>query len=754
MPAQPIHARGRRPTAPRDPETRDRHEAALTQARRLFLRFATAEGPMRARMLADAEFAADISGTAHWAPEAIAERSRPGSDRPYFSVDRLSQPIYSIVNQHRDSATGIEVQPQDQGADPETAEVLQGLIRNIEGQSRARLAYTWAVEGAVRIGRGYVRVVPEYVQQPNLTRVGFRERPFHAFDPGLFHQDLRIKRVLNPFAVYADPACEEPDYSDALDYFIVSDWPVDEYVARYGEESAVTGLDDFASIGDHVPYWFPSGHVRLAEHYHIDRQFMPVVLLMDSKGQPWVIAEAHVPQLQAQLAAVGVQLEPTPRNRRDLEIRQLHWRLLNGVEILREQELPGRWIPVVPVIGEELFVNGERDLRGIVRGAKQSCQIYDYQMTALIEAVGLIPKNPLIATASQLKGQERFWKNANVENYSVLLYNEMSIAGNLVPPPFRNPAVANIGPLVAAIVQADNDVKVSTRFYDASLGQAGPQESGRAISARQRQTDLGTGHYQANFRDITLSHLGRILIDLIPSYYDTERIARIIGADDQPRTVKLNAEYLDTKTGESRIHRMGVGTYDVQAQAGPGFTTKREQVREVLQETIRAAPQLFPLIGDLFFKALGLHDVAARLEKTLPPEVRDRGPQDRPPIPPEVKQQVTLLMQQHEALTTALEEAKRQLETQAVKAQIERDLKVLELDSKERIAQLQVNQKHDQALHEAAVEIAKLQGEIDQQTAEREARSLLAQAKLILDELHAVRADRAAEREPARVDQR
>lgn len=748
MADQTVHTRGRRPKAPVDPETRDRHEAALTQARILFRRFADAEGPLRTRMLADAEFAADISGTAHWALDAIAARSRPGSERPYFSVDRLSQPIYSIVNQHRDSGTGIEVQPQDQGADPETAEVLQGLVRNIEGQSRARLAYSWGVEGAVRIGRGFVRIVPEYVQQPNLPRLGFRERPFEVLDPTLFHQDLRIKRVLNPFAVYADPACEEPDYSDALDYFLVSDWSPDEYIARYGEDSAVTGLNDFSSIGDQVPYWCPNGHIRLAEHYHIDRQVMPVVLLMDSTGKPWVIAEAHVRALQARLAAVGVQLEETPRNRRELEIRQLHWRLLNGVEVLREQALPGKWIPIAPVIGEEVFVNGERDLRGIVRGAKQSCQVYDYHITALIEAVGLIPKNPLIATASQVKGHERYWAEANIENYSVLLYNEISLQGNLVPPPFRNPAVANIGPLVQAILQADNDVKASTRYYDASLGQAGPQESGRAISARQRQTDLGTGHYQSNFRDITLSHLGRILIDLIPYYYDTERIARIIGADDRPRTVKLNAEYRDPKTGQSRIHRLGVGTYDVQIQAGPGFATKQEQTRELMQEAIRAAPQLFPLIGDLFFKALGLHDVAARLEKSLPPNVRDGGPQERPPIPPEVQEQMTLLMTQHEALTTALEEAKRQLETQAVKAQIERDIKVLELDSKERIAQLQVNQKHDQALHEAAVEIAKLQAEIDQQTAEREARSLLAQAKLILDELHAVRADRAAEREP------
>lgn len=688
-------------------QQRQRTTELLALMRQRFRRNSEAEGPLRARMLDDLVFSANLSGTDQWDPRAVEERTT--LNRPYLTIDRLSQPIYSLVNQHRESGASLQVTPVDQGADPKTADIIQGLLRNIANQSRAWLAYTWGVESAVRMGRGFVRILPEWVSDRS------------------FDQDLRIKRVLNPFSVYPDCAAEEPDYSDAECYHVIQDLTPEEYRAEYGEDSELGGsLDDFSTIGDQVPLWFPNGHVRIAEYYHITHRLERLLLFRGRDGRPLPVWASEVEKLQAFLATRGETLGgQAPERERPVDVRQVKWAKVNGVEILKETDVPGRWIPIVPVVGEELFVNGEHDFRGIVRGAKEAARVYNTQVTALIEAVGLIPKNPFMIAAGQVKGFEHFWRDANVTPFAYLPYNEISVAGRLVPPPQRNPAAPALQPLVVAVAQADNDIKVATRYFDASLGREGPESSGVAIRERQRQGSTGTSHFEANFRDITLSHVGRILVEQLPFYYDAPRTARIIGEDEQMRAVQLNAPFTDEQ-GQTQLYDLSTGTYDVVVAAGPGFPTKQAQNRELLTTVLQASPQTFPLIGDLFMKALGLYDIAKRLERTLPPGLREPT-EGTPPIPPEVQQHLDALMQEHEALKSAFADAKQRLDTQGAKAEIEARaqalqaqldarLSQLELASKERIATAQIDQKGQAELEETRRQLAILHAELAQKT--------------------------------------
>lgn len=708
----------------KDPAEIDRTEGILEADRKWFRRAAEAESQLRARMLADQKFSANLSGHDQWQDRAVVERTRDG--RPFLSVDRLSHPIYSLVNQARESGDAIRVSPVDNGADPETAEVIQGLTRNIETQSRAKLAYTWGIEGAIRMGRGFVRIVPEYVVHP--SRHQFENRQTQPLDPRLFEQDLRIKRVLNPFTVYCDPACEEPDYSDGRKTIIHQDLALDDYLAQYGHDSIVTGFDTFSSIGDDKPYWLPNNGIRIAEVYEIESTFEEIVLVRDAQGTPLVLLKRELADVRKQLGATRNFIQGDAELTRKLEIRQLHWRKINGVEILQEQELPGKWIPVIPIIGEELFVDGERDYRGIVRGAKDAAVVYNYSVTGLVEAVGLTPKAPYIIAAGQLKGFEKFWDDANVKLYPYLPYNQTDVGGRLVPPPQRNTASPPIGALVAQIVQADNDVKAATRYSDASLGKEGPEQSGKAILARQRQGDTGTSHYLANFRDISLTHIGRILVDLIPSYYDTARIARIIGTDERPKTVMLNQPFEDEQ-GIARVFQMDVGTYDVAVMAGPGYATKQEETKQLLMQIVDAVPGAFPHMADRIFESLGAYDLAKRFEKLLPPELREPKPGEPPPIPPEVKQQMDALMQQHELLTAELNQKNELLAQETAKTAAQVQMKQAELASKERIA------ADDDKLEALKLEIQRGIAELEARTelAKIDAQNQAKQAQIVLE---------------------
>src|SRR5688500_6818393 len=75
-------------------------------------------------------------------------------------------------------------------------------------------------------------------------------------------------------------------------------------------------------------------------------------------------------------------------------------------------------------------------------------------------------------------------------------------------------------------------------IYDASLGARSNETSGRAIMARQREGDVSTFHFIDNLSR-AIRHGGRILLDLIPTVYTTERMIRILGEDLTPKTVKV-----------------------------------------------------------------------------------------------------------------------------------------------------------------------------------------------------------------------
>lgn len=725
-------------------QKRDEDEPILEQARKRMRASDQAEGRVKARMLEDLKFSANLTGTEQWDPRAVTMRKK--EERPRFTIDRLSQPIYSLANQARESGSRLQVHPVDEGADQETAEIIQGVTRNIENQSRANLAYIWGREGAIRMGRGYVRIVPEYVNHPN------RKQLEAELDPKLFEQDLRIKRVRNPLAVYRDPSAEEPDYSDARYYFITADPTVDEYVAEYGDVSQVGGLEDLAGIGDHKAFWAPGGHIRVAEYYRIESEYEDLLLLRDNAGNPLAVLKSKVDALRTRLAAQGRFVAPDVELTRRLEIRQIKWCKMNGVEIISRLDVPGRWIPIIPIIGEELFVDGEYDVRGIVRGAKEATSAYNFQVTGLIEAVNLMPKAPFLIAAGQIKGFEDVWANANIENYAYLPYNEVSVGGQLVGAPQRNPAMPPIQPLVSAILQMDNDIKAATRYFDASLGKSGPDQSGIAIRARQQQGATATSHFDANFRDVSLTHIGRILVDNLPYYYDAERVARIIGQDEQPKTVTLNKPFVDEQ-GVERLYQFGVGQYDVTVTGEPGYGTKLQEDRDLVASVLEKNPAMWPIIGDLAFKKLGLHDIAKRLEKALDPGLKDEtGPGGQPPIPPEVQQQMEMMKQQLDQVMQALEEAKRDLDAQTAKAQAAAAVSQAQIASDERVAGMKAQADAARVTREADVDLAEIKSreliaqlQIEQKNQAVAIEAKLEELKLLFQEQQAARAAERAD---------
>lgn len=525
--------------------------------------------------------------------------------RPCLTINKLPQHVHQVTNEQRMNRPGIKVIPADDVADVDMAEVFNGVIRHIEYISDADVAYDTACENQVSFGEGFIRLLTEYC------------------DETTFDQDIKIGRIRNSFSVYMDPMIQDPTGADARWCFITEDLTKDEYERLYPDAAPITTLMSLGVGDQSMSQWINDKTVRIAEYFYIEHEKATLNLYPGNQT-----AFENTPEDRSLRAMFG-----KPLRSRQSDRKKVKWCKINGYEVLEKREWAGAYIPVVRVVGNEFEVDGRVYISGLVRNAKDAQRMYNYWVSQEAEMLALAPKAPFIGYGGQFEGYEQQWKTANTNNWPYLEVNPDVTDGQgaILPLPQRaQPPMASSG-LLQAKAGAAEDIKSSTGQYNASLGMTSNERSGKAILARQREGDIGTYHYVDNLAR-AIRHVGRQLVDLIPKIYDTERIARIIGEDGEPSTVKMNpmqqepVKKIVDQAGVviDKIYNPTVGKYDVRVITGPGYATKRQEALESMAQLLQGNPQLWQVAGDLFVKNMdwpGAQDLAKRFQKTLDPKV-------------------------------------------------------------------------------------------------------------------------------------
>lgn len=623
-------------------ETAEAKSDPLHEHREQFAHFLEAWSDDRKRYVEDLKFAA----LEQWDEKDKAKREQEG--RPCLTVDKLSQYVRQVVNDSRQNRPGVKVRPVDSGADIETAEIFQGLTRHIEDRSNADTAYDTALESAVKGGFGFFRILREYSSESS------------------FEQELCIKRIRNPLTVLFDPNCQEPDGSDAKRVYLFEDMTDGEYEATYPNAEKV----DFAADETTTPGWFGEKKVRIAECYWIEKEQKTLHLLADGT----TISDED---MQAAIAE-GVADIPAITQSRDMPVNVVKWAKFNGKEYLEgPQTEPGKWIPVIPVWGNETDIEGKVIHTGMIHGAKDAMRLYNYSRTASAER--LSKPGTYVAADGQISEYVEDWDGTN-RNVAVKRYSPLDVAGTMVPPP-RFDATDIPSALVQDMQISEHDIQGALGMYNASLGEKSNEKSGRAIVARQREGDMANFHYHDNLAR-AIRHAGRILVNLIPKVYDSARTVRVLGIDGSAEMVQIDPELpvASAKQGGKSIYNLGVGEYDVSVSVGPSYTTQRQEAGEAMAQLFQGNPQLMPLIGDLFFRSQDwpmAEDIADRLKLMLPPQILQAEEQEdgQDPKMQAVMQQVEQAMAQKDEVMQAaaqkiqeLAQENQQLKTAAEQA--------------------------------------------------------------------------------------
>lgn len=606
-------------------------------------------------------------------PEAI-RREREREDRPCLTISKMNAFIRQVVNDARQNKPAIKVHPADSGADPETAELISGLIRNIEYTSNADTAYDTGIEAAVAGGFGYWRVGLDYAYHDS------------------FEMDLSIERVGNPFSVYGDPNSTEADSSDWMDAFVVDRLTEDQFKAKYGKKSKVD-WDDASAWGQDT--WRESNEVLTAEWWKREEAEIKIAQFLDQRnGEIRTYSQDQIEKdedIQLFLET-GILEFKRERMGKTYKVRQ---RIMSGAEVLEDNDWAGCYIPIVPVYGDEYNIKGRRYFRSLIHSAKDAQRQFNYWRSAATELVALAPRVPWIGRKGTFDSDQERWNTANKKSHAYLEYD-----GEV---PTRLPL--DSGPAAGALqesLNASDDMKAVIGLYDASLGARSNETSGRAIMARQREGDVSTFHFIDNMSR-AIRHTGRILIDLIPHVYSGERMIRVMGEDGKPESKQLGKPFpkVDPKTGQPMqdpstgeaimaLHDLSAGKYDLTVKTGPSYTTMREEAVAMMTQIVQAMPQSAPIIAPELFKNFdwpGADKIAEKFEQMA------EGPQ----IPPEMqkaieegKQELEQLREENQQLKMdrSIDQAELQakIEQAQVEAETEEQVEMIRIASQERIA--------------------------------------------------------------------
>ncbi|WP_425991367.1 portal protein [Afipia sp. DC4300-2b1] len=594
-----------------------------------------------------------------WTPEALEARK----GRPCHVVNKLPQFIRQVTGDMRQTRPGIKVVPVDSGADIKTAEVRAGMIRYVENRSKAKHVYTTGADSQVTCGIGHWQITTEYA---------------HA---GTFNQEIRIVGIEDSVSVLWDADAILQTKDDADHCFV----PVDMTLAKFKKQWPNAKAEGFdtrqCGTGTTSAFdnWHSDDYIRVVQYWKKKPMKRTLALLPDGSIEDLTDQVKDVPkeQLEAGLNFLREQKQARIEERDSYKICRY---LITMAEVLDEQDWPGMFIPVVPVIGEEVRVGRDVYRHGIVRYARDLQRMVNYYASAETEVVALQPKAPYLGTKKMFQDHYDQWEVANTDNLPFLEYTPDPSAPGGRPERIQPPVASQA--IQAGALNVSNDMKAVIGIYDASLGAKSNETSGIAIERRDQQGDTGTYVYHDNFA-LAIERTGEIVNELFPKIYDTQRTIRILGDDGKPDMVEINKPQVVNGV-EKILNDMSSGSYDVMMEQGPSYTTKREAAQAGMTEFIRAYPPAAPVMGDLYAKAMDwphAEEIGERLEELLPPPIKAKLEADRKqreqaagqqqPPSPEQRQQEAAQQKQQQMAEQAAQMQMAEAQAKVEKAQAE-----------------------------------------------------------------------------------
>lgn len=636
-----------------------------------------------------------------WEPEII--NSMRG--RPRYTFDKVNPIIDQIVGEIRNNDFTLRVSPAGGGSDKKTAQVLDGLIRNIRNLSNAEIIFDDAAEQMISVGMSAFEVVNDYV------------------DSDCFDQDLLIKPIFDAHnRVYFDPNSKLPDRSDANWCFVLEEITKDEYKKEFPDGSEMSISTD---KGDNA-YYFKPDTVTIARFLYKKAQKSTIVKMSD--GSVYELTP-EFESVADELAMAGI----TEVQRRERKIETVYQRYADGQGWLnKEEETVFRHIPVIPMYANFRLSEGKVIYRSLTQRLMDEQRVYNYARSREIEEGALAPRAKYWMTETQAKGHVDKLRTLNTNSDPVQLYNPDP---NVANPP-QQVGGAAINPGLSNVANAmREDINESAGLFAASMGNNPNVQSGVAIGKQIDRGNNGSAKYFAAI-ETALNYLGRVLIDAIPRVYDGTRQVRIIGDDGSSDMVTVNQTIIDNQTGQLvSLNDLSQGKYDAVCDIGASFKNRQDEANEAFTQMAQIFPEVAQMGMDVWLSNItlpGMDKVAERAR--LMAIQQGMIPQEQ--MTDEELQMVEQMQQQEPAPDPNMVLAEAEMQ-KAQADMLAQQVKQQELQLRGMDMQAKYAAQNDKLQSETALNIAKVeqgQQKLDQDAASKQAAQQMEMMRLMLEQ--------------------
>lgn len=387
------------------------------------------------------------------------------------------------------------------------------------------------------------------------------------------------------------------------------------------------------------------------------------------------------------------------------EIRHVLFSKFVDGNIVRQDILDLKHIPVVPICGTKTWLNKRNTFVGITHKLRYPQMVINYAVRQLMERLARTPKSQVVIGKTALQGNEKYYENMDKNLSPLLVYNDFTSGGQKIELPFRFDNSVQCDDIIK-IVQGQMELMSTIVGMPLTgiAGSLGAEETAESILLRTKSTESNVSHFTEHAKQ-SMKQLGVVLLEWYNIYAD----------------VPIDG-----------------GVFPV-VGAGPETITSKAEARRQLLALSQLYPEnMKPVIAYGITRTLDnveISSVSKMLAKLLPPEVLS----DEIPQVAQLQQQMQQIVdydrQQMAQKDEQIKNLQNQLMQLQLKTQSEYNIAAMNNASKEKIAALNLMAKQQETQQKGELDAKKMymDAEREQQKAglELETKTKLANIEIV-----------------------
>jgi len=500
-----------------------------------------------------------------------------------------------VIADLRANPVSVDFSPKDDSRE-DGADFLDGLYRTDTRNNVAIEAYDNAMMEAVVCGVGgwYRCAEYEISKSASLNQV-IRRKPIYEFNNNVFY----------------DPNAKLADKSDADWCGVLHAYSEDGYKKLAKEHNEDYSNVNPANFGNpEHSYTFPwiggeDRKIYIVEFFHRELVKGKVITFVDPFGEERELLESQIAEIEDDLIDAGFEITTS----REIEHYQVTRYLCSGEFIIDESVIVGEHIPVVPIYGERSHIEGQEHYEGVTRLAKDPQRLRNFQLSYLADISSRSPRPKPIFSPEQIEGFDWMYEENGSDNHLPYVFQHLKDA-NGEPLPI-GPAQMPEQPVPTALTQLIGESRAAVEdVVNPGLPQdiADPDLSGKAVIALQNRLDMQSMVYQQNMKH-AIRRDAEIYASMASEVYDAPRRVTLTSPDGTQTQGEVMEQIIDKETGMPAVaNDITNMEFDVYADIGPSYTTKKEQTLEQLNEMRVSLAPGDPMANILMLKSMVLMD--------------------------------------------------------------------------------------------------------------------------------------------------